>query len=59
MKHRISSKITVLLELDEKEALWLRAVMQNPLHQSDLGQEPPEDREMRSRFFEAVKDLKI
>lgn len=45
---------TVILELTQEEATWLRGVMQNPLHgESRLGEEPY-DAEMRRRFFDAV-----
>jgi len=41
---------TIILELNEQEAQWLRGYMQNSL----LADETPEDYEMRGKFFDAV-----
>jgi len=49
-------KISVTLELTEEEALWLRDVVQNPLICSDQD-ETTYNYEMRSKFFNAVKDV--
>lgn len=60
MKLKKVEKIDYLLTLTEKEALWLRAVMQNPIlnyppdaesFSTTSVQESPEDQEMREGFF--------
>lgn len=47
---------TYVLELNEEEATWLRAIMQNPLFDVGVDQEEDGDREMRRKFFDAVQD---
>ena len=45
--------IEVQLILNEKEARWLKANMQNPLHNQDPIDESDVDVEMREAFFTA------
>ena len=45
---------TYVLELNEKEATWLRGVMQNPLHNQSPAEETELDSRMRKAFFGAV-----
>jgi hypothetical protein len=54
MKIQIEQKVTVILELTEAEALWLKVHLQNSV-------DPDEDRyngEMRSRFWNALNSYK-
>jgi len=44
---------TVTLILDEREAIWLKGIVQNPLHNINQP-EPEEDKLMRSALFEAL-----
>lgn len=60
MQSNTSNVITVTLVLNEEEAKWLSAQMQNPLH----GQAPTEesaaaDARMRKAFFDATTLVKI
>jgi len=52
---KVTENMTYAIELNAKEAQWLRGIMQNPL----FGQQPEEeddiDRKMRELFFDAVK----
>lgn len=51
-------KSVFVLELDELEATWLNAVMQNPLHAQHPSEETKFDKEMREKFFFATKEQK-
>lgn len=59
---KISAEIIVVLELNEKEASWLKSVIQNPIMVSKSEQEiemerkieHPENRAMRETFWEAL-----
>ena len=57
MKSQSSITHTTTLVLDEEETAWLHAVMQNPLHGQEPGQESREDEVMRSKFFNATMPL--
>lgn len=50
MKTFVQQTVVITLELTAKEALWLRAVMQNPLHEG----ENKDDRVMREALFNAI-----
>lgn len=50
MKADTTVTTIVTLELDTHEAMWLKALMHNPL--SDP--ESAEDRQMRSKYWEAL-----
>lgn len=45
-----------VLNLNEKEARWLRQIMQNPLHDISPEEEWPEDRKMRKEIFDCLND---
>ena len=44
-----------ILDLNEEEACWLRATMQNPLFNQNPDEEDQHDKEMRMKFFSAVE----
>lgn len=52
----VQTKVTkiVTLTLNEQESMWLRGVMQNPLHDIVPGEEHQFDKQMRKKFFEAL-----
>ena len=54
MKVRLDVVTNINLELTEEEAKWLKAVVQNPLHGQQAGEEISEDTDMRARFFNAL-----
>lgn len=56
MKSKINTKTTILLELEEDEAKWLRDLLQNPLHGLSPDEEPAEDRMMRGLFFRNLEN---
>jgi hypothetical protein len=45
---------TITLVLNEREAEWLKGLMQNPIGGMDPQDEPEDDREMRRIFWEAL-----
>ena len=51
-------KTTVTLELDKKEALWLKGLMQNSIN-CDYEDECEEDRVMRRTFWDALIDVEF
>lgn len=53
-----SVKATITLELDKKEALWLKGVVQNPVN-CDYENEREEDRVMRKAFWDALIDVEF
>ena len=56
MKAYSKESIEVTLVLSEKEALWLQAVMQNPLsNDPDPANEEPEQQECRIALFTALQ----
>jgi hypothetical protein len=55
MKATKKKKVTIILELDEEEATWLRQIMQNPINCDHPSQEEIYDGKMRKDFFEALK----
>ncbi len=58
MKASRERKITVILELNEKEARWLMALTQNPMIPVNDGtiDELEENLEMRKNFFDTIKE---
>jgi len=46
--------IEVVMTLTVEEALWLHAVMQNPLHGQTPQDELTADRDMRRKFYNAT-----
>lgn len=49
---------TYILKLDEKEAQWLKRVMQNPIGFDTLD-EPIYDHEMRKMLWDALSDVEL
>jgi hypothetical protein len=47
MKATKETVVSIVLELDEEDAHWLRGVMQNPLHGQEPGEEDPEEQRRR------------
>jgi len=56
VKMKVKKSIEVTIIMTEKEAQWLKDVMQNPL--SEVG-ESGQDEEMRKLFFEALVEEDI
>ena len=52
-KSTIQKEINVTLTLTEDEAIWLKGIMQNPIH-SDIDDESDRDRDNRSALWEAL-----
>jgi len=48
-----------VLYLDEELAVWLKSVMQNPLHNQNPDTEREEDKEARYLIFNGLKDKGI
>lgn len=55
MEAKLQKVTRYILELNEEEASWLRAVMQNPINLELLQTEDEYDTDMRSKFFSAVE----
>ena len=54
--------ITIKLEMDELEARWLKALMQNPFHDSFTSkgcEESETDTTMRKIFFDALTEAGV
>jgi hypothetical protein len=45
----------IVLELNEKEARWLKGAMKNPLDMKSPGEEPSEDLAIRRNIFESLR----
>ncbi len=56
MQAKIEEEVKISLTLSRKEAYWLKALMQNPLTMHP-DEEPLQDREMRTMFWNALPDL--
>lgn len=54
MRVEVHRETKVGMVLDEDEARWLMGAMQNPLSKYPED-EDPKDREMRERFFTAIR----
>ena len=54
METKARRDIEITLIMTEKEAIWLKGVMQNPLHSKNPIHESLDDKQMRSIFFEAL-----
>ena len=52
METNIKKEIKIILTLNEKEAQWLKATMQNPFN--GVEDESNETSEMRHKFFNAL-----
>lgn len=53
----ITTTTTYILELNEKEASWLKSTMQNPIHCYSPDEEGVENREMRKRFWDYLNEV--
>lgn len=56
MRVEVHRETRVGVVLDEEEAKWLLGVMQNPLHGNTNDDEPPEDFQMRQRFWKSLSE---
>ena len=54
MEANIINEPEFILKLNKEEALWLRALMQNPIG-VEYEDEDPQDKKMRATFFSAVE----
>jgi len=56
----VTTKVSkvINLQLTEDECLWLRGVMQNPLHNVHPDEEESRDRLHRTGLFEALATVK-
>ncbi len=57
MKDDIRKNITITLVLDEEEAKWLKATVQNYLVPGNPNDEDAKSREMRMRFWYVLEKL--
>lgn len=55
MESRYGKTIEIALNMNETEAVWLRNVMQNPLHGQSAESEDQDDRAMRKMFWNTLK----
>lgn len=54
MRAKAQHKLVISVHLDEDEAKWLLAVMQNPLGDTHPDDESEMDREMRKELFNTL-----
>ncbi len=59
MKSEIIPHLKVKLDLNEKEAIWLKSIMQNAINVKSLEDEDIRDRDMRMRFWNALEGVKL
>ena len=57
MEVKIKETKEIFFKLDEKEARWLKGIMQNSLH-GDLDLQSP-DEQMRMKFWDALESIGI
>lgn len=50
-----TEKVTITISLNEKEAEWLKTLMQNPLYD----EEDKRDQEMRKTFWDVLNSMGI
>lgn len=53
---KVEKRITVTLTLEEREARWLKSLVQNPIG-CTMEEEPEEHAEIRRRFWEALHEV--
>ena len=53
----MESSTEIIIKLSMKEALWLKALMQNPIYNSP-DEESPENKSMRENFWNILKHVK-
>jgi hypothetical protein len=58
MEIKVNKNIKITLELDPKEAYWLKSICQNKLCPPDI-EESLSDGEIRLRFFNALPDFPV
>jgi len=58
VKTGIKTERTIDITLDEREARWLKAIIQNPIG-CTLDEENETDREMRERFWIALHEISL
>ena len=51
-----NSTVRITLTMNEKEAMWLKMAMQNPLHGETLKDEDSIDRDMRMKLWETLHE---
>jgi len=56
MKGYSQETVKIILELDEKEARWLKSIMQNPLGLTK-SEEREEDNKIRSLFWDTLDEV--
>ena len=54
MESKSTNIFSVSLTLNEKEAIWLKVTMQNPLHRQEWEDESQTDKTMRGLFWNAL-----
>ena len=54
-----SKKIEVHLVLTEKEAMWLKSLVQNQLKYELHTDEPEWETDIRSKFWDALEDMGV
>ena len=57
IKTEIKTDRKITITLTEREARWLKGVVQNPIG-CDRGEEDHEESEMRKRFWDALSEIK-
>ncbi len=57
MQSEVKLELTAILKLDKAEARWLKEIVQNPLGGISPAEEDPINKDMRSRFWEALKEV--
>lgn len=57
MKAKIENKPVIILELSKDEFLWLKGVMQNPLHRESHEEEDSDNRKFRNVFWKQLAIL--
>jgi len=58
MKMTVNHVVEITLTLSQGEAVWLKGLMQNPLHGISLTEENGYDRGMREKFWNEL-DKKV
>lgn len=52
-------EIEITLIINDKEALWLKGLVQNPAYGFDYESEPEEHKHMRKKFWDALECVKL
>ena len=59
MKARTVRTVKIVLELEEKEAKWLKSVVQNPIGNCTPAEEDDTDKDMRLKFWTFLNDVSM